>query len=137
MKRWIIPLMLGFGVTLAFFIGQRMSTDAMAVVIGVAVGVAASVPMSVLLAALLRRETNRRGQATQPPMPQPYGYPPQQPMVLMLPGQAGPQTPQYGVYGWGNEAANMPALYGGQQPPAGYQPPTPNSWQPLYGGRPQ
>jgi hypothetical protein len=33
-----------------------MSTDAMAVVIGVAVGVASSVPTSLLLMALLRRE---------------------------------------------------------------------------------
>ncbi len=57
MKRVIVPLMLGFGVTLALVIGQRLTTDAMAVVLGVAVGVAASVPTSVLLMALLRRTT--------------------------------------------------------------------------------
>ena len=56
MKKTILPLMLAFGITLAAIIGQRMSTDAMAVVIGVAVGVAASVPTSLLLVALLRRE---------------------------------------------------------------------------------
>jgi len=56
MKKVIMPLMLAFGVTLAAIVGQRMSTDAMAVVIGVAVGVAASVPTSLLLVALLRRE---------------------------------------------------------------------------------
>lgn len=56
MKRVIVPLMLGFGLALALVIGQRMSTDAMAVVIGVAVGVASSVPTSLLLVALLRRE---------------------------------------------------------------------------------
>ena len=56
MKKIVLPLMLAFGVTLAAIIGQRMSTDAMAVVIGVAVGVAASVPTSLLLVALLRRE---------------------------------------------------------------------------------
>jgi hypothetical protein len=54
-----------------------MSTDAMAVVIGVAVGVASSVPTSLLLMALLRRErlltaqsggVERGGQAlVQPP----------------------------------------------------------------------
>ena len=60
--------MLAFGVTLAAIIGQRMSTDAMAVVIGVAVGVAASVPTSLLLVALLRRE--RAGAwRTEPPAP--------------------------------------------------------------------
>jgi hypothetical protein len=56
MKKVVLPLMLAFGVTLAAIIGERMSTDAMAVVIGVAVGVAASVPTSLLLVALLRRE---------------------------------------------------------------------------------
>ena len=56
MKKIVVPLMLAFGVTLAAIVGQRMSTDAMAVVIGVAVGVAASVPTSLLLVALLRRE---------------------------------------------------------------------------------
>jgi hypothetical protein len=56
MKKLIVPMMLGFGVALALLIGRRMSTDAMAVVIGVAVGVASSVPTSLLLVALLRRE---------------------------------------------------------------------------------
>jgi len=75
MKKVIIPLMLAFGVTLAAFVGQRMSTDAMAVVIGVAVGVAASVPTSLLLVALMRREraTAWRAEppAAAPQLPQP------------------------------------------------------------------
>jgi hypothetical protein len=56
MKKLMVPMMLGFGVAMALLIGRRMSTDAMAVVIGVAVGVASSVPTSLLLVALLRRE---------------------------------------------------------------------------------
>jgi len=56
MKKLLVPLMLGFGMALALVIGRRMSTDAMAVVLGVAVGVASSVPTSLLLMALLRRE---------------------------------------------------------------------------------
>ena len=60
MKKLALPALLAFGVVLAWVIGQRMSTDAMAVVIGVAVGVAASVPTSVLLVALLRRERQER-----------------------------------------------------------------------------
>ncbi|PKO21842.1 MAG: hypothetical protein CVU38_12690 [Chloroflexi bacterium HGW-Chloroflexi-1] len=72
--------MLAFGVTLALIVGQRMSTDAMAVVIGVAVGVAASVPTSLLLVALLRRE--RRDYRADPP---PQAYPQlQQPNVIVL-----------------------------------------------------
>jgi hypothetical protein len=74
--------MLGFGVTLALIIGQRMSTDAMAVVIGVAVGVAASVPTSLLLVALLRRE--RSAYRIEPPA-QPPAYPQlQQPNIIVL-----------------------------------------------------
>jgi len=77
MKKLALPAMLGFGVALAFIIGQRMSTDAMAVVIGVAVGVTASIPTSLLLVAMLRREravgTNWRTEAPfpQPQLPQP------------------------------------------------------------------
>ena len=55
MKRLLPPLLLGFGIALALIIGKRMSTDAMAVMVGVAVGVAASVPTSLLLVALLAR----------------------------------------------------------------------------------
>ena len=75
MKKLFIPLCaLGFGVTLAVIIGQRMSTDAMAVVIGVAVGVAASIPTSLLLVAMLRREQRASRRNDEPP-PMPYGYP--------------------------------------------------------------
>ena len=86
MKKWIVPLMLGFGVTLALIVGERMSADAMAVVIGVAVGVAASVPTSVLLVALLRRE--RRSWHSDQPMPpvQPYPQMPQPPVIVLNPG---------------------------------------------------
>ena len=88
MKSLIPLILLGFGVALAIVIGQRMSTDAMAVVIGVAVGVAASVPTSLLLVALLRKERagyDRRAQE----MPRDAGwnqYPvlPQQPNVIVL-----------------------------------------------------
>jgi hypothetical protein len=71
MKPVIVAVMLGFGIALALIIGQRMSTDAMAVVIGVAVGVASSVPTSILLMALLRRErVGTSGWRQEPPQPQ-------------------------------------------------------------------
>lgn len=75
MKRLIPLTLLGFGVALAVVIGQRMSTDAMAVVIGVAVGVAASVPTSLLLIALLRKERSSFRQEERDFNP----YPPQLP----------------------------------------------------------
>lgn len=89
MKRLVPLILLGFGVALAIVIGQRMSTDAMAVVIGVAVGVAASVPTSLLLIALLRKE--RQSFRQEQPRDMPYGayagYPqalPQQPNIIVL-----------------------------------------------------
>ena len=81
MKKVIVPLMLAFGVTLAAIVGQRMSTDAMAVVIGVAVGVAASVPTSLLLVALLRRE---RAGAWRPEPPAPAAPQLPAPNVIVL-----------------------------------------------------
>src|SRR5512135_2708118 len=76
MKKWLAPLMLGFGVAMAVIIGERMSTDAMAIVIGVAVGVAASIPTSLLLVALLRRERKPWGNINQ-------GQQAQQPVVYL------------------------------------------------------
>lgn len=93
MKRLIPLILLGFGVALAIVIGQRMSTDAMAVVIGVAVGVAASVPTSLLLIALLRKERQSFRQET--PEQMPYGQypqlpmPQQQPYIVIDPSQFG------------------------------------------------
>jgi hypothetical protein len=89
-KRLIPVILLGFGVALAIVIGQRMSTDAMAVVIGVAVGVAASVPTSLLLVALLRKEraTYRPDMGREPMYPP--ALPQQQPNVIVLdPSQFG------------------------------------------------
>jgi len=87
MKKIIIPLLLGFGVTLALVIGQRLTTDAMAVVLGVAVGVTASIPTTVLLMALLRRaqrETTWNWNTARPEPPA-HAYP------LALPQAPAPQ----------------------------------------------
>jgi hypothetical protein len=94
MKR-ALPLLLGFGVALAFIIGQRMSTDAMAVVIGVAVGVAASVPTSLLLVALLRRERTASRRYDEPPPPPAYPAFQQPTIVILDPAQwANQRNPQ-------------------------------------------
>jgi hypothetical protein len=88
---------------MAIVIGQRMSTDAMAVVIGVAVGVAASVPTSLLLVALLRKERSLSGGSgafrQESPRDAQYGaYPPalpQQPNFIVLdPSQFGARNSQ-------------------------------------------
>ena len=86
MKKLIVPLSLGFGMMLALAIGQRMSTDALAIVVGVAVGVAASVPTSLLLVALLRRERSRMDPYTRSSVTtQP---PPQLPPIMMIDANA-------------------------------------------------
>ena len=85
MKRVIVPVMLGFGVTLALVIGQRMTTDAMAVVLGVAVGVAASVPTSILVVALAQRgRAQREAGGRLEPAQAAYALPPQQPNIIVL-----------------------------------------------------
>jgi len=54
-KQTMIGAAVVFVGVLAVIIGQRMSTDAMAVVIGVIFGVAASIPTSLLVAVVTRR----------------------------------------------------------------------------------
>jgi len=57
-----------FSVALAVVVGNRMSAEAMAVVIGVVCGVAASIPMSAIVLALSRRS---RPAAHDDPAPRP------------------------------------------------------------------
>lgn len=87
MRNFLIPLGLAFGVALALIIGDKLSSDSMAVILGVAVGVAASVPMSLLLVTMMRREQRGSQIGVQPP-PQSYGPPAMPPPVYLLqPGQ--------------------------------------------------
>jgi len=81
MKRVAIVAVIAFAVTLAVIVGQRMSTDAMAVVIGVACGVVASIPTSLLILAV----SNRRGEREVPQ--QRSAYPP---VVIINPGSNQP-----------------------------------------------
>jgi hypothetical protein len=87
MKKFLPLLGLGFGLGMAWMIGQRMSQDAMAIVLGVAVGVAASIPVSLLIVAVLRWDHR-------PPYPDVPMHPPQQPMIVMPQDLFKPQGPQ-------------------------------------------
>lgn len=109
--RRILPLSLMAGaITLAIIIGQRMSTDAMAVMIGVVFGVAASIPTSLLIALAARgsrrEEPPYRRDDYQPAPPAPQIY-------VVSPGQMAPGLP-----GAGHQAL--------QQPPASYYIAEPN-----------
>lgn len=88
MKRLIPVACLAFVVTLAVIIGQRMSTDAMAVVIGVIFGVAASIPTSLLIIAASRRSAADRTMAERTSYEH---YVP--PVIVLSPGAQQPTWP--------------------------------------------
>jgi hypothetical protein len=92
MRRLIGLSMLAGIVTLAIIIGQRMSTDAMAVVIGVVFGVAASIPTSLLIA-LAARGNRRQDPPYRRDDYQPSPPPPQ--IYVVNPGQL-PAAPTHG-----------------------------------------
>jgi len=88
MRKGLAAIVLAFAVTLAVVVGNRMSTEAMAVVVGVVCGVAAGIPMSMLLLLIL----NRRSQAVEEPSYGPVGsrqgaYPP---VVVIQGGSTAP-----------------------------------------------
>lgn len=87
MRRLLAVSMMAALITLAIIIGQRMSTDAMAVMVGVVFGVAASIPTSLFIA-LATRSKNRaeapyRRDDYQPSAPAPQIY-------VVAPGQVAP-----------------------------------------------
>ena len=92
MKARFILLILGlaFVVTLAVVVGQRLSAEAMAVMVGVVAGVAASIPTSLLVvwfanrALLTSRATVEMAAPMPAPRPTPSAEPPQQ-IVVMAP----------------------------------------------------
>jgi hypothetical protein len=114
LKQMVFVLAAVFGLTLAVIIGKKMSTEAMAVVIGVVCGVAAAIPASaLLLVALTHRERQQEERERQT---QPRGaYPP----VVVIQGG----TPQ--ALGPGPQAGYWPA------PPSG--PPLPRQFHVLGG----
>lgn len=75
-------------VAMAMVVGQRMSTDAMAVVVGVAFGVAASIPTSLLVVAATTRSRRDEGYRA----PRDELRPP--PQVIVVQPQQLPPAPQ-------------------------------------------
>ena len=79
-----------FAVTLAIIIGKQMTTEAMAVVIGVVCGVAAGIPTSVLLLVALGRRDSLRTREEAAARQAPASYPP---VVVIQGGGMQPQLP--------------------------------------------
>jgi hypothetical protein len=91
----IALLAVAFMVTLGVVIGTRMSSDAIAVLVGVIAGVAASIPCALLLMAVTRR---RESEFVEEREPVRQAGPP---VIVVTPG-ASPQQqqlPQYAPYG--------------------------------------
>ena len=91
MKAVVILVVVAFAITLAAVIGNRMSAEAMAVVIGAVVGVVAGIPASVLVILALRRGSSSTSTS--------YGYDRSYPPVVVIQGgQAMPmQRPELGA----------------------------------------
>ena len=109
---WILGL--AFAITLAVVVGQRLSAQAMAIVVGILAGVAASIPTSLLVVWATARLTLPRP-GYEAPRPEPR----ERPIVVM---QA-PPAPAYSApqgYAPSGEAT-QPGRYAGQgYAPAGY-----------------
>jgi len=107
LRQVVALLALGFVVTLGVVVGTRMSSDAIAVLVGVIAGVAASIPCALLLMAVTgrteRRELERYDSQQDEDrrhndwryserMDPRHGVPP---VVIVTPGQAVPQQLPY------------------------------------------
>ena len=117
---WVVGLV--FAVTLAVVVGQRLSAQAMAIVIGIIAGVAASIPTSLVVVWLTARLTLPRGTYEAPPRPEPR----ERPIVVM---QASPAAPAY-------SAPQGYAASPGYAAPQGYAA-APGYSQAGYGGQAQ
>jgi uncharacterized membrane-anchored protein len=89
MKTSIMAFGFGCGCALALLLGNTLTVDDMAVVLGVAVGVAASVPVSLLLVALVQR-AQRPPDPTLHRLPTVYVHVVAEPQPLQLPARRQP-----------------------------------------------
>ncbi len=119
-----ILVALAFAVTLAYYVGNRLSAEAISVAIGVVLGMAASIPVSLgLLIALTRqRERDDEREIEPAPHPAPYGSPrPQMPPVIVV-------APPANQYGQPQSPYSYPAS-------AGYPNLPPDQYQEVVDGR--
>jgi hypothetical protein len=127
LRQMIILVAVAFVVTLGVVVGTRMSSDAIAVLVGVIAGVAASIPCALLLMAVTRR---RQTEAQEPypadsgPYPGRFadrpGYEQRHaapPVIIVTPGSASPQqlSPWNTTSGPADLAAFSPYAYGSAQ----------------------
>lgn len=97
MRELVALLALGFIVTLGVVVGTRMSSDAIAVLVGVIAGVAASIPCALLLMAVTRRRDRKVSVRYQDRQYRDHVDPHRTapPIVIVTPGNAAPQQLPY------------------------------------------
>ncbi len=89
MRGFLALCIIAFCAGLGVVVGNRMSTEAMAVVVGVVCGVLAGIPTAVLMLVAMRAR-DRKGSQTQPAQPSPHHYPP---VIVVGPGGSQPLSP--------------------------------------------
>ncbi len=113
-----ILVLTAFAVTFAYYVGNKLTAEAVNVAIGVLCGIGASIPVSLGLVIALTRERERDNDETEPdshPAP-PYGSPrPQMPQIIVV-------APPQAQYGQGQPTPGYPfgapgAAYPGYMPP--------------------
>jgi hypothetical protein len=113
MKNRLIWLSFGmaFSITLALVVGQRLSAEAMAVVIGVIAGVAASIPTSLIVVWFTARNSLPHAvvDVTGPPR---AAEPAEPRIVVMAQPQSGAAYPSFAGYGTHGYAGYAPAPAG-------------------------
>jgi hypothetical protein len=88
-KTILLIVLLAFAVSLAVVVGQRLSSEAMAVVVGVVAGVAASIPTSLIVVWVAMR-TRPGATVVEERRPQPA-----EPRIVVVPAPAAAQPPSY------------------------------------------
>jgi len=92
MKNGVIVIGAAFAVALAYFMGSRLSAEALAVVVGSVCGVSASIPVSIALVIAAGNNWGRREEPREQNYPyDPRRYAPPMPYMIVSPPQA--QTP--------------------------------------------
>lgn len=101
---WLIGT--AFSITLAAIIGWRLSSEAMAVLVGVAAGVLASIPTSLIVVWVTTRHWRAEREMQVRVQAQPAAQGPQMPVVVVAP----PTMTSTGMPGWGQSyAPQLPA----------------------------
>lgn len=89
MRNGILIVSLGFAITLAILVGNRLSNEAMSVLVGALCGISATLPVSLALFIAANRNWGRSEIERETPNPRPYAqpYPPQPQVIVLAPSQ--------------------------------------------------